>query len=376
MTTKTAPWAPQALTAPVDSYQTTLEVNLYIAGKSTPYVVQATEAKVDFVARRSPTVHAELTLAWPSADIRKILDPRIGLEVEILAGYRYLGTGMEDTQRVCRLRVQEANVKHRDRTVELTADSDEVIPIGYAIETAVSYSTSSGIVDAIKAVVAAAFVGETLTWVVGEDVPKRVTFDDTQDLTPGEDRWNYVQDWADSIGVVVWHDGLGNWRIDNAEVGPSAFTVANLKTGPRGTLISVETTETLDGYANRAAAVYEYTIGSTSYRKTAVASTSLTPRQMVTKTMPFKPHNSGEVARQMLLRALRRGHNVTVEAASYLWVRPGYSITASLDDGTQERLLVESATFDLAAGSMTLTGQSADGAPFGEITTTVTTTTL
>lgn len=374
--TKTAPWSGEALRATLDSYRVTLEADLYVAGSSTAYPLTVVDCSVDYQGRRSPRVHAELTGAWPTAGTRSLLDPRLGLEVEIRAGYEFIGSGTQDTQTVCRLRVVQARKDHGEKTIAISADSDEAIAIGYPIDSAASYTTSNTVVLAIKNVIEDAFPGESLTWSIGENVAKGVTFEDSQDLTPGQDRWAFVQDWADSIGVVVYHDGLGVWHIENAEPTPSAYTVANLRTGARGTVTRLLTTESLDGYANRAAAVYEYTVGTTSYRRTAIASTSLTPRQMVTDIKRFKPHNPGEVARRMLLRGLRRGHTVEVSAASYLWVRPGYSVTVELPDGGQERLLVETVDFDLAAGEMTLTGQNADGAPFGEITTTLTTTTL
>jgi hypothetical protein len=373
---KTAPWSGEALRATLDSYRITLEASLYVAGSTTAYPLSLVDASVDYSGRRSPRVHADLTGAWPTAQTRSLMDPRMGLEVEIRAGYEFLGSGTQDTQTLCRLRVQTATKDYREKTIAISADSDEVIAIGYPIETADSLGTSNGVVTAIQNLIEDAFVGETLTWSIGENVAKGVTFDDTQELTPGQDRWAFIQDWADSIGAVVYHDGLGVWHIENADPTPSAFTVANLRTGARGTVTRLRTEESLEGYANRAAAVYEYTVGTTSYRKTAIASTGLTPRQMVTDIKRFKPHNSGEVARRMLMRGLRRGHTVEVSAASYLWVRPGYTATVELPDGGQERLLVETVDFDLAAGEMTLTGQNADGAPFSEITTTLTTTTL
>lgn len=375
-TIATAPWSQQALSSTLDAYGLLIDIEVSVTGSVTSYPLSMVSGTVDYDAKRSPRVHADLTVAWPSDEVRALLDPRFGLEVGIDAGYKFLGTGVEDVQTMATLRVQEAVADHAEKTIHITADSDEVIPIGYPIETAVSYTTTDSVVTAIKAVVEAAFPGETVTWSIGENVRVTEPFADTQDLTPGQDRWAFVADWADSIGAVIYHDGLGVWHIDNAVAAPSAYTVANLVTGDRGTIINVVTTESRNDYANRAAAVYEYAVGTANYRVAAIAKTDLTPRSMVTQVNNFKPHNPAEVARQMLLRGLRRGHTVEVSAASWLWIRPGYSVTATLPDDTHERLLVETASFDLGEGSMTLRGQNADDQPLASITTTTTTTTL
>lgn len=376
MAEKTAPWSLEALTSPVGTYETLIEVNAYVAGSTVAYPLSVVDASVDFAAQRSPRVHASVTIAWPASSVRALLDPRFGLEIEILAGYRFFASGHEDVQRMCRLRVQDVVTDQADHTITIDADSDEVVAIGYPIDAAASYTTSSRIYNGIRDLIDGAFPNEAPIYVVDPKVSKFVAFADTQDLSPGQDRWSFIQDWADSIGAVVYHDGLGYWHIDPAEPKPSAFTVANLKTGNRGTIINVRTMESRNGFANRAAAVYEYAVGTANYRQTAVAGTTLYPVSMATDVKRFKPHNAGEVARQMLYRGLRRGHTVEVEAASFLWVRPGQTVTADLPDRSQERLLVETASFNLTEGTMTLTGQNADGAPFSTITTTVTTTTL
>lgn len=378
MTTITAPWSPQAATSTLDAYGLLLDVSVSVTGSPTQYPLSVVSGTIDYAARRSPRVHAEITVAWPSDEVRALLNPKLGLVVNIDAGYLFLGTGVEDIQTMAELRVQSVVSDRAAKTYTITADSDEVIPIGYPIETAVTYTAGVHLVAAaIQALINGALVGETPTWVIGENVNVAAYFEADQVLTPGQDRWNFVADWADSIGAVVYHDGLGVWHLDSAATAPSAYTVANLTTGERGTLINVRTTESLDGYANRACAVYEYTVGSSSYRVAAIAKTSLTPRQMVTSVQNFKPHNPIEVARQMLLRALRRGHTVEVEAASWLWIRPGYSVTTTTEDGEHERLLVETAAFNLGEGSMTLTGQSPlDPPAASDITYTTTTTTL
>lgn len=377
MTTRTAPWSAEALTSAVDTYGTTLEVNLYVAGRTLPYSLSAVDTSVDYDAKRSPRVAATLSIAWPSAEVLALLDPRFtALEIEFLTGYRFLMTGHDDTQQMARLRVQECVIDYAEKSVSITAASDECIPIGYPIDTTTTYTTSHEVLASIRELVDDAMVGETTTWVIADNVRTTDLFNDTQELTPGQDRWAFVTDWADSIGAVVYHDGLGVWHVDPASPTALASTQADLVDGERGTIVNLVTTNSRNDYGNRVAAVYEYTVGASSYRVTAIAATSLTPRTMVTVVQNFKPHNATEVSRQMLLRALRRGHTVEVVAATWLWIRPGYSITASLADGTHERLMVERAAFDLTGGVMTLAGQSLDGISFLDISTTVTTTTL
>ncbi len=372
MTDITAPWSLAVLDIPVAAYSTTFAVSVTVPGAQ-DYALVPIAGTVSFDARRSPRIVADLEVAWPSDEVRALLDPRLALTVTIDAGYRFFASDQDDTQTVATLRVQSVESDYVARTIRINAQSDEVVAIGYPLDYALAYAATDTVVAAIQGIIASAFPGETPSWVIGDNVPIAAVFGVAPTtVTVGQDRWTLVQDWSDSIGVDVWHDGLGYWHIDPADPVPGSAAQAHLTTGPRGTIVNVVTTEALAGYANQVAVVYTYSASGVNKISTYIAKTGLQPVQMVLIANAFAPHNGAEVARNALQRGLRRGHTVAVEAASHLWVRPGLAVTVDLPDGLQERLLVETVTFDLAAGSMQLTGQSPDAASLQALTTIVT----
>jgi hypothetical protein len=364
MTDITAPWSTRVLDTPVDNYSATSRAVLRVGGYSGSWDLVIDGGTIDWQARRTPTISADLDIVWPDEQVRALLDPRRqALTIEVWAGYEYTDA-VEDTQRMVTLRVDEAQIDHGQRTVHLRAFSDEVIALGYPVDSTISVATTDTIVSEIQALVAGAYPGESLTWVLGDGVQKTKRFTVAATITPGEDRWQFVQDWADSIGCWVWHDGNGTWRIDKQVTLPVGASVASLRTGKRGTVSSLVTTETRDGYANQAMAIYEYTEGASSYRACHIAKPDpvQTPVAMATETYSFKPQNGAATASQMLSRGLRRGHGVEVEATVYWWIRPDGLVTVMSPDGLLEQFIVDLVSFDLGSGTMRLTGQAPDPA--------------
>lgn len=361
MSVDTAPYASAVVDLLASGFGVTLSATLTTADLAVmPVTVNACTVTLD--AARSPRVEATVTLAWPDAATRSMLNPRAGLLLTISAGYRDPVTGDEDTQILCALRVQEVVTDHAGKSVSVTAQSDEAVPIGYPLDYAVTYTTASVIVTAIQEVIAAAFPGETLAWLIGDNVPRAQLFTDAAPTTytVGMDRWSLIQEWADLLGVVVYHDGLGTWKIRSAAPVPTDSSRLRLRTGPTGTVSSVKITDTRSGWANAVAVIYTYSVAGVNKITTCIVSTALRPVAMATIAKSLPPVNAALVGKSALSRGLRRGHAVEVTATAALWVRPGHVVTVDLPDGSQERLLVEVVEFDVPAGTMVLTGQAPD----------------
>ena len=136
------------------------------------------------------------------------------------------------------------------QTVTIEASSDEVIPIGYPLDYALACTANSLVVPSIQAIIASAFPGEVPVWLIHDNVPVSSTFGQALGATApttftiGQDRWSLVQDWSDSIGCAVWHDGVGTWHIANEDPVPGVSPKAEISTGPRGTAINIKSVET------------------------------------------------------------------------------------------------------------------------------------
>lgn len=362
----TEPWLPSSVQLVAGGgYGITLQVDVLAAGQ-TYEAVTATSCQVTIDAGKAPRWSAGVTLPWPTVDVLNALDPRQpgGVQLRISAGYRYSQTDVDDTHQLCLLQVVSVEKDWEAGTVRLECLSDETVVLDYPLDTALAFTTADRIVAAIQTVVAGAFPGQTLTWQLGDNVQRGALFQVAPQTTGtiGQDRWDLVTDWADSIGAVVYHDGNGLWVIEPAQAVPGSETTARLNVGKRGTISTLVDTLTLDGWANAVMVVYTYTIGSVQKITVAKATTGWTPVRMVTVAKDIAPVDPAGVARTALLRGLRRGHTVVVEAAGYLWTRPGTVMTAGAPDGTTDVLLIETVELDLVDGTMRCSGQAPDAA--------------
>lgn len=370
MTASTAPWTGEVAGLPPNGFTHLHALLATVRGTTQTYPLTPVRTTVGYQSSRTPRVVATLEVAWPDADTMSQLNPRNGLRVQVTAGYKIGTSTRTDVAQLCDLMVTDVVRDYIAQTVTLTACSDEVGPINYAAEVLYTYSAGDSIITAIKAVIADAFPGDTLTWDTTAADGTSV-FQAAQRIEIGEDRWDAVTDWADTIGMKVWHDGDGTWVLGAQPASPAASSILNLVVGPTGQTSGLVITDTLDGWGNRAAVVYEYKSGTSAATVTtsgAVATTGELPPRMVVVERKRKPDRPQQAARTALRRALRRGHTVEVTATAYYWVRPGDTITQEVPGGGSQRLLLETVTFQLHAGQMAVTSQVTSAAPLASIT--------
>lgn len=358
MTVNTAPWSAAVLDVVTRPFQSVLTVTAYVAGFGTPLRVTAADLSID--GRRAPRYILTVKAAWPPDGVLAQLTPWSNASLIVDAGYVLPG-GSVDSQRIGRFRLTEAVRDSVEQTIELTAESEESIPIGYPLDTESTVATAEATtkVAAAKALIEGAFPGQTITWTVPADVDKDQTFATTQATRYGDDRWEAVTDWLESIDAKAYSTGWLAWTIEQPRLIADAAVRARLKTGPGGTITQLRIAETkARGYATRVMVQWVSRSGSTTTTTTVIAKTNLTPVQLrkVTRNRPVE--NGPKVARQILRRALRRTHQVTLSAAALYWLRPGHAATIDRPDGGQDRVLIDSVRFDLVAGTMDLVGRT------------------
>lgn len=354
----TAPWPADVASLPSSGFRHSHSVALVVDASGGSFPLAPVTSRVTFDGARSPRVDGTFVVAWPSAAVRGLLDPRNALTVLVRAGY--LVGSRTNVYDLVRLSVTAVAMDYVAQTVTLSAQSDECVPIGYPAETAYAWTTSTGPLQSIKTLVADAFPGETLLWDT-TDVEAGVTFEQAQRLEVGEDRWATVVDFAELLGGKCWHDGLRTWYVTRQRSTPGRQVQAKLRAGANGNISALVVTDSMTRWANRVAAVYEYksaTSAATITTEGAIASTGQGRPRMTVMGRKRKPDNAGRVARHALKRALRRGHTVRTSGTAFLWVRPQDTVTVDMPGGHQERVLVESVTFQLDKGTMELSGQA------------------
>lgn len=361
MTVDTGPYSSKVLALLTGPFATDYAVTAYVKGRSGGFSLKPTAIRVVFDQRRAPRVTGTVTVALPSKATRSALDPRNNVTLDIAAGYRLL-TGKITSARLAKLRAQQVTRDLIANTLTFELAGDEIVVIDYPFDAAATVGTANVTtkVAAIKNTVEACFPGETITWTVDPKVDKDSTFNTTQASKYGDDRWEAVNDWAESLSAKVYSDGNNRWSIDRPDTVATASVRARLRTGPAGTVSALTVTDTRDGsWANRILLQYVSRSGSTTTTTTVIAKTSLTPPRLkiVKRNRPVEDGRA--VARHILKRALRRTHQVTFTAPAHFWLRPGHSVTVDDPDVGQHRVLLEQIDFDVCAGTMRVLARQA-----------------
>lgn len=356
MTIDTSPWPPDVADLAASQFRVIADLDLFAGSSTVPLPVVPTRCAIDYDERRTPYARLTFTAAFPAVATRQQLDPRRGLTVQVTAGYERVPALTRDLAVMALLRAETVDTDYLARTITVEAFSDEAGVVNNPATSAYSYTAGTSILAAIQDQVAACFPGETQAWnthsIAGQ------TFSTTQTLDVGDDRWDALADWAESMGAKVYHDGLGVWHLQPIARTPTAVTSAQLNGGPKGTLTGLTVRDTRDGWGNQLVMVYQpKTTAGPPTVLSAVAVTNMTPPRTIQVTRRRKPESLARSAKAALTRGLRRGHQATATATAFLWVRPRTTVTIVRPGEHQERLMVQASAFDLIAGSMTLVGQ-------------------
>lgn len=382
---------------PWGAFNTSYDASIVVAGRSGTLSLRPVSGNLSFDSRRTPRVQAQMVCAFPVTSTLAYLDPiRQDLKLRITASYILKTTGIADTQRVAQLRVSAVERDYIAGTVTITAASDEQVVIAQASNVAYTYTTSSGVTDAIKEIVGDAFPGDALIWDIDSSLTARTFPTVGAKVLAGDDRWHAVTDFADHLQAAVFHDGMGTWCIQVPPDSPSGRTDAHLNAGPRGSVTALTVTDDRSGWANQVIVRYEYedkTITDTTGAASAgtahththnkphqmivcgIADTSLTPVASILVDRKQQPVDAARSAANLLRRGLRRFHNVSVTAVAAYWLRPWDTVTMRGPRSLADRFLVESVSFDFDTASMTVLGQAPVQEHLPRITTSVTSTT-
>lgn len=332
--------------------------------------------------------HVQGTLTARVADDQTTLDrldPRAKVRVEIHAGYR-LPDGTTDVHLLARCWLVSRSTVRPDDTLDLDIEGEEYLAgrsyeltglVTIATKTAWSSTTEAraAVNECLKAVGAVADAGG---WDYVNASPETGWSGDGADAygaqlpVQGARPLEVAADIAALVGAWLYADGNGVWHMPTKPVLAAGQAAHQLKVGENGTVITSSTTlERGEDWANavlvevawakKIAGAWEDQdplwgrawLSSGPY---SVGNVGAVVAKLERRIRTYAPQSAlNRMARDLLAKRLTLGRSLNLSAVSAYWLRPTDTVTVQLPLGDQERLLVSAITYDLDAGSMTIT---------------------
>jgi hypothetical protein len=352
--TGTNPFSPQVVEIVKSSHQQTVAVRANYSTWTAPITLDVISASISWDENRAPRVQAEITVAVPDSATINLLDPRLGIRIEIDAGYA--AGAFSESHNIANLGLRDRSVSRPDNTMTLRAASDEALVIDAAPgaqKSTIQSSLPSAISKLIKEVTGNATV--TVTTTQGQEALV---------LEAISDRWGTISDLSDRMGTEVFDAGLRTFYVQDRPLLAVTEDLL-LEDGVNGTLITSEVGQSRDDWANKVQLKYQWTdeddVQQTVFGFAQQSSGPFRvqgPAGIRTYTENRNVPSGGSAcsasARSLLQRFMSRSKKVSVEAISALWLRPGETVrikSAELND----LFLVSSVSFDLVSGTMSVT---------------------
>jgi len=349
----TAPWAAGTAGALAGTVRHVIEVRANHPSWAEPIPLDLETGTILYDENQVPHVTAQMTLKTsPGFD----LDPRLGIRIEIDAGY--IVNGVRDVHRMADLWLWEYTDRRPSNLIDLLAYSMESrimgwMPLGGSGQ---SFSSTS-------------LAGDSITSLLHWALPSAVVVNDMHAATfvtggaflnvgTGDNVWSAIYDIADRAGGGwVYEDGLGVWHVtDRPEA--AGQSAAILKTGVGGTITRHDTEMSLERWYNAVLVEHSWYDGE---QRTAQGWAEITSgplrvaavgRRVLKVTREYKGDSATarSSASSIVARTVTRGRGValSIGGAPY-WVRPGATVTIQVGDAPQERQLISSIQFSLAA---------------------------
>lgn len=333
-----------------------------VTAGGTAYALDLEDGTLTFDERTAPRVELVATGPVPELAALEALDPRLGARVHLSAGYVLPG-GARDVHQLVDLGLRRRRVRRPDNVLELVARSDEALAVDNSPVWGASVSASSP-GAAIAALIRQAVPDATVSNQLVDDTATSVS-----DIA---DRWTTVEDIADNFDADVYDNGLRTFVVEPRPTLASRAS-AVLRVGPGGTIIDSDAALDRDDFANVVKVRYRWTdaagkdwtvVGIATHPNTSPLGPANAGARVlsVDRETPATTASANKVATTLLKRAVSRSRSYTLSAVSAYWLRPGHTATVLLPTGGQERHLVSSVRFDLAAGRMTVNTRLPDDA--------------
>ena len=359
------PYAPYALDAEERiraSARHIVSATAHVDGMD-PVDLDVEDASIEFDDSRAPRIQGTLTCKLPAADVLEAFDARKTFRIRVHAGYKY-DSVTQDVHLLADLHVRDRQVKRPANRVVFQVWSDEGLAMDYKRLAWDSQPPQSNLLDAVKYHVLIASIGSEVPPVL-TDYPNEYGAAAVAGLVqePGQSGWAMLAETAARAGVSIYCEPDRTWRIARPQALAST-TSLNFTTGGGGLIIESNSVYSRDNFRNAVCIKYSWRdaggadhviwghayIGSGEFSVGEIGYNS----HYEERDKPATQAQADQAAQNVLVALARRGRSFVLDAPSAYWLRPGMTITATLPEGDQERLLVSAVYFNFPSGSMSV----------------------
>lgn len=319
---------------------------------------------VEFDDSRAPRIQATLTCKIPAdKSILDALDARKTFRVSIFAGYKD-NSVTEDVQLLADLHVRSRSITRPNNRMVLECWSDEGLTQDYRRAAWDGQPPQSNLLDALAHHVDIASRGGITPPIVSDFDPffgSSAVAGLVQEV--GQDSWSLIQEAAARAGVSIYCDSDRTWRIA-APQALSSDTALNLTTGGGGIIIESNSVTSRENFHNTVCIKYAWkddsNVDHVVYGHAFISTGEFNTDDIginsyfQERNVPATQAQADAAATATLTALARRGRSFSIQAVSAYWLRPGMTVTATLPEGEQERLLVSAVYFNFPSGSMSV----------------------
>jgi hypothetical protein len=321
------------------------------------------DASVEFDDSRAPRIQGTLTCKLPDPAVLDSLDARKTFRIKVYAGYKY-DSVTEDVHLLADLHVRDREVKRPSNRVVFKVWSDEGLAMDYKRLAWDSQPPQSNLRDAVAYHVLIATIGSDTPLVVS-DYPNEWGAAAVAGLVqePGQSGWEMVAEGAARAGASVYCESDRTWRIAAPQALDSDVAL-NFTTGGGGIIIESNSVYSRENFRNAVCIKYAWRdaagndqvvyghayVGNGPFALGEIGYNS----HYEERGVPATQAQADQAATNVLVALGRRGRSFVLNAISAYWIRPGMTVTATLPEGEQERLLVSAVYFNFPSGSMSV----------------------
>lgn len=329
-----------------------------------PVELDVEDGSVEFDDSRAPRIMATLTCKIPDdKTILDALDARKTFRVKIFAGYKWDSVN-EDVQLLADLHVRQREIRRPSNRMVLELWSDEGLAMDYKRLAWDSQPPQSNLLDAVEYHVLIATIGSDLPEVVS-DYPVSFGASAVAGLVqePGQSGWDLLYESVTRAGVSVYCEPDRTWRIAKPQA-LSDTTSLNFTTGGGGILIESNSVTSRENFKNAVCIKYSWRdANGVDQVVWGHAFIETGPFSLIEigynshfeeRNVPATQSQADNAAAAALRAMSRRGRSFVLNSVSAYWLRPGQTVTATLPEGDQERLLVSAVYFNFPSGSMSV----------------------
>ncbi|AOY71025.1 hypothetical protein ARZXY2_1472 [Arthrobacter sp. ZXY-2] len=358
----TAPWGIEAQSRIREPHRQVLKATVYpVTGD--PFDLEVLNASVTLDESWSPRIQASLSCEIPSDNaLLAKLDPRKRVRVKIYAGYQWNSVS-EDVQLLADLHLRTRDIKRPDNTLELRLGGDEWLAQDYKRQSWDTQPPTTNLLDFVTYHKNIASIPETTPAVI-TDFP---TYFGASSLTgvvqePGQDSWRLLADAQDRAGCRIYVDGERRWHIEKFP--RLGVTALNLTVGVDGIITESTASLNREGFTNAVtikyawrdgAGVEQVVYGNCFVNEGEFATSSIGFNVFyLERDIPATQAQADAAAKSILQNRLKRGNSYSLSAVNAFWLKPGMTVTATLPEGDQRKMLVSSVDFSYPDGLMSL----------------------